>query len=712
MRILVIPGNVTRIGQNALIGCQKSIILPKSIKDISNGAFESVYGLEEVYFTSSEVPNISHASFAENVILYVSPSSINKYKEKACFKSYGDRVKTKEINIHSVVDGKNVTVPFKYGQALTDISSLKKEGHRFIGFEGSNGKTYKIGDVLYYTEDVTLTPLYEKVYTFTLSDLGQNIELKYGEEVQIEYQEREGYIYKGYVNKDGILVIDANGKIVWTNIDVNNKLTPKYEAIVYTIEYELNGATAFTNLPTEFTHDKLIFFDELLVKKFGYEFVGWYEADKPNDDIFNTSTFYRNIRLIAKFNGTYVDISKREISKEVAIIDLSKENLLNRLFKSYDFVIMPSCKYVSFIGGENSFKGTITIKSRSDDITIGLKNIKFESGNSTGIGKNTIESSSNCQVIIAFYGAVTIVGGLGATGSVGSSYSDPAAVDTAGSKGRTGGNGSKGGSGISCKSIEFQAFTSDSKMEVYGGKGGTGGAGGKGQTGGTGKEGPRGWFWSPIKGDSGKNGGQGGTGGKGGDGGYALDATTVKISSAANITFVGGAGGAGGKGGKGGIGGVGTSDTSANIFNGVGDPGDGGTGGFGGTGGAGGNGSSPSNLTMVKGDGGAAGQGGAAGTAGDGGEGGNAGANGNNGNQGKQGEAGSSGTNGRKGKDGASQSGSSSRFVSLNDPFSRKYRTRIYNLSKIKYLNTSDQHFLTRLLQRELLNKDFEMVVK
>ncbi len=195
---------------------------------------------------------------------------------------------------------------------------------------------------------------------------------------------------------------------------------------------------------------------------------------------------------------------------------------------------------VIFIG-----KSTVTYKDlsilvagRYSDLTIELRNFKFEGRDGTAAIDAT-DVNANFQVTIEITGTSSVKGGIGSAGINGISYGADR-FDSSTNNPREGGigaEGSIGAPGIVGNNIGIKVNPS-ATFTVIGGNGGSGGNGGTGEGG----------SMSGI-GQS----GHGGRGAKGGSGGYGISvANKITILNEGALYVIGGNGGDGGNGGNGG----------------------------------------------------------------------------------------------------------------------------------------------------------------
>ncbi len=145
---------------------------------------------------------------------------------------------------------------------------------------------------------------------------------------------KEDYTFAGWY-----LTSDFSGNPVTQLTEAKNvTLYAKWEAIQYTITYELNGGT-LTNAPTKFTKDQLPLTLPTPTKE-GKEFAGWYLTSDFSGNKVTAITTKGNVTVYAKWEDP-VDTSKVYVGKDVA-------------GKEYGSIILYSNTY--FIVGRTAFE--------------------------------------------------------------------------------------------------------------------------------------------------------------------------------------------------------------------------------------------------------------------------------------------------------------------------------------------------------------------
>ena len=166
-----------------------------------------------------------------------------------------------------------------YSSDLTLSSVLPaKEGYNFMGWAGSDGKTYNAGDV--YSENVVLvlTAIWEiKTYTITYdANGGENVPESFVKDHFASYTissvvpEKEGYNFMGWAGSDDKTynagdVYSENAVLVLTAI---------WEIKTYTITYDVNGGE---NAPENAIKEHFASYtiSSVIPTRIGYDFKGW-----------------------------------------------------------------------------------------------------------------------------------------------------------------------------------------------------------------------------------------------------------------------------------------------------------------------------------------------------------------------------------------------------------------------------------------------------
>lgn len=277
--------------------------------------------------------------------------------------------------------------------------------------------------------------------------------------------------------------------------------------------------------------------DEL--QKQGYKFneaTDWYEKE---GEVTTEGT---------EVEGTFINLTKSET-------DINKTYVVNENQNRVVFIGNSSRIYTNF---------SIKISGRYSDVTVELRNLKFNAPEST-VGLDASDVNPDFTVYIIASGTSAIRGGNGKNGAAGKSYKIDNGAKNPGN-GQEGEVGEAGSDAIKGNNI-YLTTSNSSTLTLTGGNGGNGGRGGDGEG---------------SKQDGIGHAGNAANGGIGGNGGSGLDVTTrLSIENNGIITMIGGNGGNGGDGGHGGNNrDTGFTDRADHAGHG-GSGGDGGNGGYG-----------------------------------------------------------------------------------------------------------------------------------
>lgn len=462
---------------------------------------------------------------------------------------------------------------------------------------------------------------------------------------------REGYKFKGFYDENGKMYIDEYGQgIVWDKTERFIILEAQWEVEYYLLTYMYMDYYE-TSYVDSFSVEEPINIS-IKPEKVGFSFLGWYDAITGGNIVYNTSTFFENTTIYARWTENSYAITgsyKIEISIDNRSIDLSK------ITTAVNYHIISLSSEVQNLLIKGTATKPIVIQSNSDTLNLYLNNVKL-----VGVtGYSTVFANN---LLVFAIGESSITGANGTTGSSGSNgngsvdHGTPSNGSPKAGNGNAGSNGANGSNGyfaIEANNSILIEGSANAKLTLTGGNGGNGGNGGIGGNGAYGNDGRQGG--GKDNGVAGGNGGIGGNGGNGGNGAVAAMCKSFK-TTLLNLSLVGGAGGNGGDGGKGGDGGRGGKGADNNgwlIFatNYAGKGGNGGDAGNGGNGGNSGYGASGisaniiigtlgSNKNGQKGSGGNGGAAGDRGMYGNGGKGPIGGSNGSYGSIGSTGQAG------------------------------------------------------------------------
>ncbi len=270
------------------------------------------------------------------------------------------------------------------GEALPQLSSV--EGYAFNGwYTAENGGTKvssiekdSIGNKIYYAQwtENAYSIIYHNVVIDESYPINYNIET---ETFTIPTPQKEGYIFKGWYS-DSNLVTPLNTTITQGSVG-NINCYAKWEAIVYTISYNLNGGNTSTSNIERYTIES----GAISVNnpsKIGYRFVGWTGTDltAPNKNlvIYNGSTGNRTYtanyetivyNIIYELNGG----TNAETNPSTYTIETDAIRLENPTRTGYNFVCWNEGNIIP--NGSTGHK-TFTAKWETIEYTISYKNVK------------------------------------------------------------------------------------------------------------------------------------------------------------------------------------------------------------------------------------------------------------------------------------------------------------------------------------------------
>ena len=154
-----IPNSVTSIGKFAFYGCSglTSITIPNSVTSIGSGAFKGCSELTDVYCYAENVPSTNsdafEGSYIEYATLHVPEVSINTYKERTPWSSFGTIKPLEGGDIPEPEIKKCATPSISYSNGKLSLS-CDTEGAEFV----SDIKDTDIKK--HYDNEITLTATY------------------------------------------------------------------------------------------------------------------------------------------------------------------------------------------------------------------------------------------------------------------------------------------------------------------------------------------------------------------------------------------------------------------------------------------------------------------------------------------------------------------------------------------------------------------------
>ncbi|MGN0466419.1 MAG: InlB B-repeat-containing protein [Lachnospiraceae bacterium] len=241
-------------------------------------------------------------SSESTTVSYVPGASFNENKDITLYAVWKANIYKISFNKNggTAGDTKRMSCAYDKEYSLRE-NGFTRTGYEFIGWATSSTGAVKYKDAqkiknlgTKQDENVTLYAKWTKRYTITYQLNGGTNSKENpssyitGSEIILKNPTKKGYIFKGWY-------VDSNYKTKVTKIEnkaTGNKIFyAKWEAISYTITYELNGGTNHKENPASYITSK-----EVVLKnptKKGYTFKGWYldaEYTKKAESIEKGST--------------------------------------------------------------------------------------------------------------------------------------------------------------------------------------------------------------------------------------------------------------------------------------------------------------------------------------------------------------------------------------------------------------------------------------
>ena len=217
----------------------------------------------------------------------------------------------------------------RYGDKIGPLTNPNKEGYTFIGWFDSNNNQVTPDTIV--TSDLTITARYTAIeypITYNLNGGASTNVTKYTieDEINLVNPTKNGYNFLGwYLNSsfDGETVTKINRGSTGPK-----EFYAKWEAIDYSITYNLNGGTQGINAILEYNVESNDF-DLPLPKRTNYHFKGWYSNESLTGNVTN------NIKKGTTGNKVYY--AKWEEYKDYSgynVYDVVKDDAVSDAVKS------------------------------------------------------------------------------------------------------------------------------------------------------------------------------------------------------------------------------------------------------------------------------------------------------------------------------------------------------------------------------------------
>ena len=351
-----INDNTIKIGDESLKNSSNELILPSSVKEVSNNAFVGS-NVKDLHISSSEIKIVEALNNSNIERIYLDSSDINildidKVKDDAEYKFIAskeniDAFRAKHINNQSMFIPKtsdneyyvilnNTTSKILYfnkGDKFYEpsVSYTGSQEVKLLGFNYTNNKNIKAVFPIIVNDNIELSASWSKVYTFKFDYNGGNlvsddplfndmpVEIKRIREdgnIQLPILEKTNYYFDGWYDSDVYNDNDDINDIRFIDyININIFNTTSYKAHFskkYMIDYHVNGGYIPDNGEEE------IFIEgqantPKTPERLGYNFLGWYSNPELTGEKINV-VYKEGVSLYAKWDLMAPTIS---LSKDI-----------------------------------------------------------------------------------------------------------------------------------------------------------------------------------------------------------------------------------------------------------------------------------------------------------------------------------------------------------------------------------------------------------
>jgi len=214
-----------------------------------------------------------------------------------------------------IVYAESSTKDIKYLSDVTVAAYTSTETYRFLGWYDSENELLSTNAVYTFPMTNYALDLYAKwdspsyevsvQYESKMGSIDGGGDYPYYSTVDLSAAPNEGYRFVGFYDEDGELITEDDTYSFTMPLNDCN-FTARFEAIVYSISYDLNGGSLSAENPTEFTiEDKVTLNSPTKEHKI---FIGW---DDGNGNLFNGSFegLVGDLNLRAEWEEIYHDIA-------------------------------------------------------------------------------------------------------------------------------------------------------------------------------------------------------------------------------------------------------------------------------------------------------------------------------------------------------------------------------------------------------------------